>query len=177
MLLNSEKKCRVLVLCTGNSARSIMMEALLNSDGKAFFHAFSAGSHPTGRVNPFALEQISQLDSEGPWCSKSWELFAAPNAPEIDLVLTVCGEAEKESCPTFIGSANRLSWAVPDPAAVSGSDRQKRAAFHACFDQFRQRIALVTQALESTQASVSECVQVMNFAANKSLENPFDACL
>ena len=177
MLLTREKKCQVLVLCTGNSARSIMVEALLNSDGKAFFHAFSAGSHPTGRVNPFALEQISQLNSEGPWHSKSWEQFATADAPEIDLVLTVCGEAEKESCPTFSGSANHLSWAVPDPAAVIGSDSEKRRAFSACFDQFQQRIALVTQTLGATKASVSECIEVMDFAANKTSENSYDICV
>jgi protein-tyrosine-phosphatase len=127
--------CNVLFLCTGNSARSIMAEALLNSTGKGHFKAHSAGSHPGGAVNPLVIEllQKHRIPTRG-LRSKSWDEFAVPGAPRMDFVFTVCDSAAAEVCPVWPGQPVTAHWGVPDPAAVTGSDQQKRRAF---FDAYR----------------------------------------
>ena len=131
----------VLFLCTGNSARSIMAEAMLNHLGRGRFRAFSAGSHPTGKVNPFALETLERMGMKPSTIrSKSWEEFAAPGAPPIDLVFTVCDSAAAETCPVWPGKPVAAHWGVEDPAAVTGSDERKRAAFGHAAEILRRRI-------------------------------------
>jgi arsenate reductase (thioredoxin) len=131
----------VLFLCTGNSARSILAEAYLNWAGKERFRAYSAGSHPGGKVNPFALEllQSKGIPTDG-LRSKSWDEFAAVGAPHVAYVFTVCDNAAGEVCPLWPGRPIKAHWGVPDPAAVQGSDEQKRKAFLAAFNQLSGRI-------------------------------------
>ena len=134
----------VLFLCTGNSARSILAEALLNAMGQGRFKAFSAGSHPAGRVNPFVLELLerNRLPTEG-LRSKAWDEFAVPGAPPIHFVFTVCDQAAAEACPVWPGRPMTGHWGVPDPAAVQGSDEQKRRAFLAAYTLLHRRISLL----------------------------------
>ena len=134
----------VLFLCTGNSARSILAEAYLNSVGRGRFKAYSAGSKPGGRVNPFALELLakSRFDTAG-LRSKSWDEFAAPDAPKMDFVFTVCDSAAAESCPFWPGQPMTAHWGVPDPAAVEGSDEDKRRAFRSALSVLSTRINLL----------------------------------
>jgi arsenate reductase len=131
----------VLFLCTGNSARSILAEAYLNWTGKGRFRAYSAGSHPGGKVNPFALELLGQkvIPTQG-LRSKSWDEFAQPDAPKLDFIFTVCDNAAGEVCPIWPGRPLKQHWGVPDPAAVQGSDEEKRKAFLAAFTQLSGRI-------------------------------------
>ena len=131
----------VLFLCTGNSARSILAEAYLNSAGKGRFVGYSAGSKPGGTVNPFALELLQEkaIDTSRAR-SKSWDEFAKPDAPKMDLVFTVCDNAAAEECPFWPGHPVSAHWGVPDPAAVQGSDEEKRRAFLAAFNQLSARI-------------------------------------
>jgi protein-tyrosine-phosphatase len=135
----------VLFLCTGNSARSIMAEALLNHLGRGRFRAYSAGSHPTGRVNPLALRtlesnHLSTTDAR----SKSWEEFAAPDAPPLHFVFTVCDNAAQEMCPIWPGQPMTAHWGVADPAAVEGTDEQKGRAFALAFRELAARIGIFT---------------------------------
>ena len=132
----------VLFLCTGNSARSILGEAILNRDGQGRFHAFSAGSNPTGTVNPWAIHTLETLGypAEG-YRSKSWSEFA--EGPEFDLIFTVCDSAAAESCPVWPGRPTGAHWGIPDPAAVGGSDAVKAAAFLDAFRMLKRRIDLL----------------------------------
>ena len=129
----------VLFLCTGNSARSILGEAILNHDGAGRFAAFSAGSQPAGKVNPWALHTLSGrgYPTEG-YASKSWDAFA--HGPEFGLIFTVCDSAAAESCPVWPGQPISAHWGIPDPAAVTGSDDDKIAAFAIAFDRMKCRI-------------------------------------
>lgn len=143
-----DRPCNVLVLCTGNSARSIMAEALFNSLGGGVFTAYSAGSHPTGRVNPFALEQIEALSLGYETRSKSWDEFTAESAPLIDIVVTVCGNAAQEICPNLPNQVIHIHWGLPDPAAVDGEAEDKRWAFSQCYNLFRARIQVLANVIE-----------------------------
>lgn len=125
---------RVLVLCTGNSARSILGEALLNHHGGGRIRACSAGSRPTGQVNPLALQVLAEAGiTDFEPRSKSWDEFALPGAPEMDVVITVCDSAAGESCPLWPGAPLRAHWGVPDPAAVTGEPGHRLAAFREAF--------------------------------------------
>ncbi|MEO6976192.1 MAG: arsenate reductase ArsC [Gallionella sp.] len=141
--MQQEKAYNVLVLCTGNSARSILGEALFNALGKGRFIAHSAGSKPAGQVNPLALELLKQqgFPTEG-LRSKSWDEFAVPGAPEFDFIFTVCDNAAGEACPLWLGKPATAHWGIPDPAAVTGDDATKRAAFRKASDQLARRIQL-----------------------------------
>jgi len=143
VLLNPGRALNVLFLCTGNSARSILAEAYLNSAGDRRFRAYSAGSHPTGKVNPFALEllQKNRIGTEG-LRSKAWDEFARPGAPPLHFVFTVCDNAAGEACPLWPGQPITAHWGVADPAAVQGSDYEKRKAFLAAFTQLSNRVRL-----------------------------------
>ena len=133
----------VLFLCTGNSARSILAEAYLNAAGKGRFAAYSAGSHPAGAVNPFALEllQKNRIDTAG-LRSKNWDEFAGPGTPALDFVFTVCDNAAGEVCPIWPGQPMTAHWGIADPAAVQGSDEAKRRAFLRAFSELSTRIKL-----------------------------------
>ena len=132
---------RVLFLCTGNSARSILAEALLNALGNGRFAAHSAGSHPTGRVHPLALAALDEIGVpvHGPR-SKSWDEFAAPGASPIDIVITVCDNAAGEVCPVWPGRPATAHWGLPDPAAVDGDEEKRRSAFLATALELKHRI-------------------------------------
>jgi protein-tyrosine-phosphatase len=134
----------VLFLCTGNSARSILAEAYLNSAGKGKFKAYSAGSRPGGKVNPLALELLARnrIDTAG-LRSKSWDEFARDGAPRMDFVFTVCDNAAAEQCPYWPGQPMTAHWGVADPAAVEGSDEDKHAAFRETFLILSRRINLL----------------------------------
>ena len=132
-----------LFLCTGNSARSILGEAILSRLGEGRFRAYSAGSSPTGAVNPFAISLLRERGYPVAGLrSKSWDEFAGPGAPEIDFVFTVCDRAGKETCPIWPGHPMTAHWGVPDPAAVEGADGEKRAAFEKTYAALRARIGL-----------------------------------
>jgi protein-tyrosine-phosphatase len=134
----------VLFLCTGNSARSVLAEAYLNARGEGRFRAYSAGSRPNGTVNPFALELLAKdgMDTGG-LRSKSWEEFAGPGAPRLDLVFTVCDNAAGETCPLWPGQPITAHWGVADPAAAQGTDERKREAFLEAFTALSTRIDLM----------------------------------
>ncbi len=139
----SDRTYNVLFLCTGNSARSILAEVIMNQVGGGRFKAYSAGSQPNGRVNPFAIELLSshKLPVEG-LRSKSWDEFAAPGAPHLDFVFTVCDNAAGEVCPMWPGQPMTAHWGVEDPAAVEGTDDEKRRAFAAAYTVLRNRIQM-----------------------------------
>jgi arsenate reductase len=138
-----KKSYNVLFLCTGNSARSIMAEAILNRKGHPSFRAYSAGSHPSGRVRPEALAQIelARMPVEG-FRSKNWDEFANPGAPQMDFVFTVCDNAANEICPVWPGQPMTAHWGVPDPAAVQGAPEQIERAFREAFMILDRRITL-----------------------------------
>ncbi len=140
----SEKTFNVLFLCTGNSARSIMAEVLLNSLGKGWFHAYSAGSFPAGKVNPIALDLMKskKLPIAG-LRSKSWDEFGAKDAPRMDFIFTVCDNAAGEQCPFWPSHPVTAHWGFADPAAVVGSDEVKRRAFEKVFQEISARVRLL----------------------------------
>jgi protein-tyrosine-phosphatase len=139
----SEKVYNVLFLCTGNSARSILAEVLLNTMGAGRFRAFSAGSHPKGQVHPMALEllQKNRLPTDG-LRSKDWDEFARPGAPAMDFVFTVCDNAAGEMCPVWPGQPMTAHWGVPDPAATVGSADDQRKAFFVAYQQLSNRLQI-----------------------------------
>ncbi len=133
----------VLFLCTGNSARSIMAEVLLNAMGRGRFKAYSAGSHPKGKLHPIALELIEKHRLPvADLRSKNWDEFARPGAPRMDFVFTVCDNAAGEACPVWQGQPMTAHWGIPDPAMVEGSGDEQRRAFFAAYNQLAQRISI-----------------------------------
>jgi protein-tyrosine-phosphatase len=135
----------VLFLCTGNSARSILAEAILNREGKGKFIGYSAGSQPKGAVHPFAIDLLKKLNHPTDQLrSKSWDEFAVPGAPEMDFVFTVCDNAASEVCPVWPGQPMTAHWGVPDPAAATGSEAERRLAFADAYRQLSNRISIFT---------------------------------
>lgn len=137
------KKFNVLFLCTGNSARSIMAEAILTRESGARFQAFSAGSHPKGIVHPFAAGLLTKLNyPSGHLRSKSWDEFAQASAPNLDFVFTVCDDAAGEVCPAWPGQPMTAHWGIPDPAAADGSEAERRLAFADAYRMLNNRISI-----------------------------------
>lgn len=138
-----DKIYNVLFLCTGNSARSVMGEAILNRLGQGRFRAFSAGSQPKGAVHPYTLDLLRKLNHpvEG-LRSKSWDEFALPGAPALDFVFTVCDSAAAETCPIWPGQPMTAHWGVPDPAAATGSEAERRAAFADAYGRLYNRLSI-----------------------------------
>ncbi len=141
----SNKPFNVLFLCTGNSARSIMAESLLNQWGRGRFVGYSAGSFPKGEVHPLALELLSHMKAPTAGLhSKSWDVFASPSAPVMDFVFTVCDNAAGEVCPVWPGQPMTAHWGIADPAAVQGSGKEQGAAFRTAFSELDSRIKIFT---------------------------------
>ncbi|MGZ3182045.1 MAG: arsenate reductase ArsC [Telluria sp.] len=137
-----KKPYHILFLCTGNSARSIMAEALVTQLGEGRFLGFSAGSQPTGKPNPFAVEKVAALGYPHERLrSKSWNEFAGPDAPPMDFIITVCANAAGEACPMWPGHPATAHWDFDDPAAATGTDEDKRAEFTRVFEQIQRRVA------------------------------------
>ena len=152
----ADKTYKVLFICTGNSARSILAEALLNHAGQARFKAYSAGSHPTGIVNPGALEALRALGVPATGArSKNWDEFAAPGAPEMDFIFTVCDSAAGEACPVWPGQPVTAHWGMPDPAAIHGTAEEMRAAFRSAAITLKRRIELMLALPRSTLDSMA----------------------
>jgi len=141
--MSEHKVYNAMFLCTGNSARSIMAEVILNSVGKGRFRGYSAGSYPKGEVHPMALQLLEKnhLPIDG-LRSKNWEEFARPGAPQLDFIFTVCDNAAGEVCPVWPGQPMTAHWGIPDPAAVEGDDDVQRQAFFTAYSQLSQRISL-----------------------------------
>lgn len=140
----NDRVYNILVLCTGNSARSVMAEALLNMLGKGRFRAYSAGSQPSGKVQPMAAELAANLGYDTAQLrSKSWDEFAAAGAPQMDLVITVCDNAAGETCPVWFGAPMLAHWGVDDPAAVEGDEDKRRRAYTKAFTELRRRTELL----------------------------------
>ncbi len=152
---------QVLVLCTGNSARSVMAEVALRELSNGQFQTFSAGSKPTGRVNPFAIQQLANqgFNTKG-LRSKSWDEFATPGAPVMDFILTVCDNAAGEVCPLWLGHPHTIHWGFSDPAAVEGSDDDKQRAFDEIYQQIYRRIQRLI-ALPLATLTKAELAQAM----------------
>lgn len=139
----SHEKYHVLFLCTHNSARSIIAEAIINKLGAGKFKGFSAGSMPSGRVQPFAIEMLAKLGYEtSDLRSKSWEEFAKPGAPQLDFIFTVCDNAASETCPVWPGKPVSAHWGVPDPSAVQGSEAERGLAYADTHRMLYQRISI-----------------------------------
>lgn len=141
----SDQPFNALFLCTGNSARSILAEAILNRVGQGRFRAFSAGSQPKGEVHPSGIQLLESLNFDTSFArSKSWEEFAAPGAPEMHFVFTVCDNAANESCPVWPGQPMTAHWGVPDPAAAEGTDAERHLAFAEAYRMLNSRISIFT---------------------------------
>lgn len=141
--MNDHKPYNVLFLCTANSARSIIAEAILNRLGQGKFKAFSAGSQPKGKVHPFALQLLEGLNYDTSFArSKGWEEFATPDAPEMDFVFTVCDDAANETCPVWPGQPITAHWGVPDPARVEGSEAEQHFAFAETYRMLNNRLSI-----------------------------------
>jgi arsenate reductase len=139
----TDKHYNILFLCTGNSARSIMAEGIMNAKGRPRFTAYSAGSHPSGMVRPEALKQLDAARIPTTGCrSKSWEEFSEPDAPKLDFVFTVCDSAAKEVCPIWPGQPVTAHWGVPDPAAATGTEEEIQLACRDAFFMLERRISL-----------------------------------
>ncbi|MDF1747827.1 MAG: arsenate reductase ArsC [Alphaproteobacteria bacterium] len=139
----TDRVFNVLFLCTGNSARSIMAEAILNREGQGRFRTFSAGSHPKGEVHPYTLDLLKRFNHPiEALRSKSWDEFATPDAPALDFVFTVCDNAAGEVCPIWPGQPMTAHWGFPDPAAAVGSEAEIRAQFADVYGQIANRISL-----------------------------------
>jgi arsenate reductase len=137
------KPFNVLFLCTGNSARSIMAEAILQREGPGNFRAFSAGSQPKGQVHPFALDLLRKMNFDvSTFHSKSWSEFAGPGAPDLDFVFTLCDEAAAEACPVWPGQPMTAHWGLPDPAAATGNEAERRLAFADTYRMLTNRISI-----------------------------------
>ena len=169
----SERVFNVLFLCTGNSARSILAEVLINHWGRGKFRGFSAGSHPKGAVHPIALELLRQmkLPTEG-LRSKSWDEFAAPAEPRLDFVFTVCDNAAGEVCPYWPGQPMTAHWGVPDPAAVEGSDTDQWVAFRSAFKVLENRIKIFTSLPIASLDRVKLQTQLDAIGKSRSPEQP-----
>ena len=143
-MTDEPKPLNVLFLCTGNSARSIIAEAIMNREGRGRFHAYSAGSHPKGEVNPHAIRLLEGLHYKtGGFRSKSWDEFEGPDAPKLDFVFTVCDDAAAEVCPIWPGQPMTAHWGVPDPVVVTGTPEQIERAFREAFMVLDRRITLL----------------------------------
>jgi len=140
----TDKTYNILFLCTGNSARSVMAEALMNRLSKGRFHAYSAGSQPAGAINPLTLDLLKRQGFKTEdFRSKSWEVFAAPDAPAMDFVITVCDKAAGETCPVWPGQPMTAHWGFEDPVAALGNDEQRRRKFTTVFTEIARRIELM----------------------------------
>jgi arsenate reductase len=139
----TDEPFNVLFLCTGNSARSILAEAILTRLGSGRFNAFSAGSHPKGQVHPYSLQLLESLDYDTSFArSKPWDEFATPDAPKMDFVFTVCDDAANEACPVWPGQPMTAHWGVPDPATAEGTDAEKYLAFAEAYRMLNNRISI-----------------------------------
>lgn len=139
----ADKIFNVLFLCTGNSARSVMAEAALRREGAGRFNAFSAGSQPAGRVHPMTLSLLERLSFDTSFArSKSWDEFAGPDAPQMDFVFTVCGNAANETCPIWPGQPMTAHWGVDDPAAATGTEAERQLAFADAYRMLNHRVGI-----------------------------------
>lgn len=152
----------VLFLCTGNSARSILGESLLNHLGGGRFRAYSAGSRPTGQPNPFAIQRLQEAGHDVAGLhSKSWDVFAGPDAPQMDYVITVCSSAAGETCPFWPGAPVSAHWGIADPAGAGATEAEERAAFDVAFDQMAARVqALLDLPLEEMELAAQKAALV-----------------
>ena len=138
----SDKLFNVLFLCTGNSARSIIAEAILNREGMGRFKAYSAGSQPKGSPHPYTIHLLQKLNFDTAFArSKAWDEFALPGAPKLDFVFTVCDQAAAEACPVWPGQPMSAHWGIPDPAAMEGTEAEKRLAFADAYRMLNARIS------------------------------------
>ena len=174
------KPLNFLFLCTGNSARSILGEALATTLSNGRLRGYSAGSHPGGKVNSFAAELCAEMHFPARNLrSKSWDEFAAPGAPVMDLIVTVCDNAAGEACPVWLGHPSMAHWGLPDPAAVTGSDADKRAAFRAIRDTMSKRIEMLlalpieTMAMDERRAALRRIGETL--VLDTATENLFPA--